>query len=139
MDLDHEVLATKTPQSPNIHEAAKKGNLEDLDIFLAKDPQAVHAVDSDSVTPLHTAALRNQEAFAARLLAARADPNHRRNEHSRAPLHSAAVEGATAAARVLLAAKADPSVEDNCGKTPLGLAKDFGFAEMVALLSEPER
>mmetsp|Transcript_35666 Transcript_35666/g.79904 ORF Transcript_35666/g.79904 Transcript_35666/m.79904 type:complete len:86 (+) Transcript_35666:174-431(+) len=65
-------VAQKTPQS----------NLNDLGIFLARNPQAVHA-NVYGETPLHCALREDRAACVARLLAARAAVDARTTEATR--------------------------------------------------------
>jgi len=52
-------------------------------------------------------------------------------------LHWAALYGYLAIAKRLLEGGADPTLRDEDGKTALDIARERGYSEVVALLSEP--
>jgi uncharacterized protein len=62
-----------------IHDAARKGDQARIVALLEKNPELVFSRDKFGNTPLHVAALHNQPAIAALLLANGADVNARNN------------------------------------------------------------
>ncbi len=91
----------------------------------------------DGFTPLHIAAFSHNAAAARALLEAGADPNvlARASFARVTPLGTAAFSGAVDVARVLLEHGADPSLAEAAGGTPLDVARENGYDELVSLLS----
>ena len=52
-------------------------------------------------------------------------------------LHGSADNGHLAVTKLLLEGGADPTLRDKYGKTALDIARQYGYSEVVALLSEP--
>ena len=52
-------------------------------------------------------------------------------------MHCAAINGYLAIAKRLLEGGADPTLRSKDGKTALDWAREYGYSELVALLSEP--
>lgn len=89
-------------------------------------------------TPLHFAALSNENtATVQALLQAGADPNAK-TEFGDTPLHYAAVLNSNLKTiETLLQAGADPHAEDNDGSTPLQIARRLGNTAVVGFLARP--
>lgn len=88
-------------------------------------------------TPLHYAALGNDVAQVAELLATGADPDAADRQGFR-PLHLAAQQGAAEAARALLDAGAAADLVNQFGNTPLFVAvfNSEGRGDLIELLRE---
>lgn len=109
----------------NTEEFFRAASVEDVTACLAAGADA-HARDERDITPLHWAAVGNQDpAVFEALLAAGADPEARASDEviSVTPLHAAAESNENPAVlTVLLAAGADPMERAGDGRTPLHLA-----------------
>ena len=78
-----------------------------------------------SITPLHLAALFNENpAVIQALLAAGSDPMARTESGDETPLHWAAGNGSPAVVQALLAAGADAMMRTAMGRTPWDIAQD---------------
>merc|ERR1712166_573325 len=106
----------------NVHEAAKTGNLAQLNLVARFAPNRINETGRIGETPLHSAARAGQEAAVSLLLSAKADAN--KTDCRDTPLHSAAERGQETAVSLLLSAKADVSKADSYGKRPLDYTKD---------------
>lgn len=86
-------------------------------------------------TPLHYAALENDETLVRQLIAQGADVNAQ-DRDGRTPLHFAAQQFAMAAAKALLEAGAKVDIPNNYGNTPLATAtsNSQGRGDMIWLL-----
>jgi ankyrin repeat protein len=118
--------------------ALELGNLEEIELALAKDPSLVFNKDSEGMTPLHTAAAKFCGTLGLRkmvklLLAHHADANAKAN-NSETPLHIAAKRGLSEMVEVLLTSKADVNARDNRGETPLHLTAIHGETYVAKLL-----
>jgi ankyrin repeat protein len=82
-------------------------------------------------TPLHSAAWRG-DVEVVRLLLERGAKPTARNARGETPLHSAAHEGKLAVAKLLI--ELVPAVADKVGKTPVDVAADWGYRELVDVL-----
>jgi ankyrin repeat protein len=58
-------------------------------------------------------------------------------DYGRSALHYAALDGHLAIAKRLLEGGADVTLRDDEGKTAIDIAREYGYSEVVALLSEP--
>jgi hypothetical protein len=76
----------------------------------------------DGETVVHMAAMANDPAYLAELLARGVDPNVRNPESGAGPLRAALMGEREAQFRALLAAGADPNLADRLGNTPLHVA-----------------
>jgi ankyrin repeat protein len=94
-------------------------------------------LDSEGRSALHYAALKNDPAEAAELLAGGSDPNLS-DQAGFTPLHFAAQEGSVDVARILVnnGARVDPT--NGFGNTPLWVAvfNSQGHGDMIALLRQ---
>ncbi len=104
------------------------------------------APDEDGWQPLHLAAQASNARAAALLLKSGASANAREKEEGRTPLHLAIENDwhgheptesrALPVVRLLLEHGADTTIQDNQGRTPLTLAKQREYAEVVRLLGK---
>ncbi len=76
----------------------------------------------DGETVVHLAAMANDPAYLAELLARGVDPNVRNPESGAGPLRAALMGERETQFRALLAAGADPNLADRLGNTPLHVA-----------------
>lgn len=107
------------PAYQTIDEAIAKGDLGDVKLHLAANPQSLHhGGRPNSRPPLDQAVLRNKTEIALHLLASGADPNSV-DASRRTPLHLAVDRNNPAVATALLKAGAKPNLRDNDGWTPL--------------------
>lgn len=108
-----------TPAYPTIDQAIAKGDLDDVRLHLAADPQSANKGGKEtSRPPLEQAVLRKKPEIARILLEAGADPNST-NASKRTPLHLAVDRNSPAIVAALLKAGAKPNVLDKDGWTPL--------------------
>jgi len=129
------VLAWGSPAfCGEIHDATRRGNLEEVKALLTLHPELVFSMDMVGNTPLHLAALYGREKIAELLLANKADVNARASS-GRTPLHMAALVGHKDLVELLLANNAEVNAFARNGDTPLHLAAAWGHkADVVELL-----
>ncbi len=122
--------------SGEIHDAAKKGDLEKVKALLKDHPDLVISKGNNGWTPLHFAALNNHKDVAELLLANKAEVNAKDNDGMTA-LHFAAFGlGHKDLAALLLAHKTEVNARDNIGETPLHLAVKSGHEDVAELLRQ---
>lgn len=154
-------------ESTPLHEASHSHAL-DVAQLLLKHGARIEDTDSRGRTPLHYACERGANPqFTRWLLDKGANPNARDKEGN-TPLHILAqsyqdllgheailrrhgrlseierdraryIGGVVGSARVLLIGGADPSIRNLAGQTPIDIAREVGFTEMVQLLQEHKR
>ena len=108
-----------TPAYQTIDEAIAHGDLNDVRLHLAANPQSLNKGSRDnSRSPLEQAVLRNKAEIALALLDAGADPNTA-DASQRTPLHMAVERNNPTVVTALLKAGAKPNVRDKDGWTPL--------------------
>ena len=117
----------------DIHDAARRGDLEKVKAVLKDNPDLVSSKDGNGETPLHWAACEGYKDVVEFLLANRAEVNAKDNI-GQTPLHAAAEKGQKVVADSLLANQAEVNVRDNDGQTPLHLAAFNGHKDVVELL-----
>ena len=111
--------AAATPAYQTIDEAIAKGDLADVRLHIAANPQNLsQGGRPTSRPPLEQAVIRNKTEIALYLLQAGADPNTV-NASQRTPLHLAVDRNNPVVAAALLKAGAKPNERDNDGWTPL--------------------
>jgi ankyrin repeat protein len=120
----------------DIHDAAKKGDLERLKKIIASDPSFVNSTDRDKMTPLHHA-IDEGKLEAASLLIVHGAEIEAVNYKRETPLHIAAYEGNHEAVKLLLEHGADLTKREMRDRIPLFLACNWGRDfETVRLLIE---
>ena len=91
----------------------------------------------DSATPLHWAAFHGNASIAEMLLKAGANVNAVGFRHNDTPLHVAALHGHLSVTKVLLIHGADVNAENMLHKTPLQLAQEKQWTNVIAEMSSP--
>ncbi len=110
---------TETPAYQTIDEAIAKGDLADVRLHLATNPQNLNkGAREKSRSPLEQAVLRNKTEIALILLQSGADPNSS-DASQRTPLHLAVERNNPVVLAALLKAKANPNRRDKDGWTAL--------------------
>lgn len=118
----------------NIHEAAAKGNREEVITMLKKDPALLDQRDLNGKTPLHLAC-RNSRNQVARYLIDQGANLDIRDENKFTALHFAAVSGNLELVRILLE-NGSKSLNDGAtwNNTPLHLSCERGYPVVVEYL-----
>ena len=114
-----------------IHEAAGRGDVEEIQALLKSHPELINSKDENGDTPLHAAAAWTNRDVVSLLLAHKADVNARDNLGA-TPLHGAALQGRTDVVELLLANGADVNAKDKTGGTALRWAQTFETNKDVA-------
>jgi len=114
---------------------AHSGDAKNLSIWLhwlKLSEGYVNVTNSLGLTSFHIASDNNYEDAMRLLVEYGADVNMPKPQIR--PLHKAIYEGNKKQVETLLALKADPNLSLKNGMTPLGIAIDGGYSEIVALL-----
>lgn len=117
-----------------IHDAARMGTREDVVKLLQANPAWRDARTSNGATPMHYAALNENNGPLKALLAAGADVNAKDRDGA-TPLHMAAFATRTAHARLLLEAGADVGAKTTAGRDPLSMARRVRADETAGVIS----
>ena len=129
--------ATLHAETYPLHEAAKAGNLDSVNHFIAVHMADVNAKDNYDNTPLHKATGDftgvGHVPIVSVLIAAGADVNAREDE-GQAPLHNAAIKGNLPVISMLIAAGADVNARQGGSQTPLHEAAEGGRVLAISLL-----
>jgi ankyrin repeat protein len=120
-----------TPTTKDLADAVSAGNVNDVKIFLQRDPQAIHRTGKDGMLPIHLAADRGYSEIIQLLLQAGADVNAPHETVRATPLQYAAEFGRLDAVRTLLAANAKVDAVDSQGRTPLMWAAMKGRVPVI--------
>eukprot|EP00899_Mesostigma_viride_P024166 jgi/Mesvir1/4934/Mv11264-RA.1 len=116
--------------SPQVYEAAREGNLDQLTQLLAKKGQNVNAQNQDGETPLFAAAARGHLQIVQYLLEHKADINLA-SQSAGGPLHQAAICDRLSVAELLVARGANVDAECKTIGTPLFCAAGHGHLAVV--------
>ena len=117
--VESEVKPAAKPVYQTIDESIAKGDLNDVQLHVANDPQTLNKGGRDkSRPPLEQAVLRNKTEIALFLLKSGADPKIA-DATRRTPLHLAVERNNPLVAAALLKAGAKPNELDKDGWTPL--------------------
>lgn len=127
-----EPSATATEQP--IHDAARTGARQDVEVILKNSPEARDARTALGMAPMHHAAMNADSGPLKALLAAGAQVNARDGE-GRTPLHMAAFSTRTENARLLLQAGADPTLKTDAGRDVLSMARKVRADELAGIVS----
>lgn len=116
-----------------IHEAAKKGDLEKIKALLEKDPGLLNVLSPVGLTPLHSAAGYGQVDAAAYLIKKGAALDIKDNA-LRTPLFHAVYRGHRDMVKLLLEKGASHDLKDNLGYSPLRWAAINGQIDIIDAL-----
>jgi ankyrin repeat protein len=121
----------KEPTTKDLRAAAMRGNVNDVKVYVQRDPEAVRRPDAQGFYPIHRAADQGHSEVIRVLLGAGADVNTPHATVQATPLEYAAMNGHLDAVRTLMAAGAMVDSVDIAGRTPLMWAAWKGKAEVV--------
>ncbi|UCE22524.1 MAG: ankyrin repeat domain-containing protein, partial [Candidatus Aminicenantes bacterium] len=124
------LCSVKMLSAADIHKAAQKGDIETVRSLVENNPDIVNAVDDNKRTPLHYAALSQNQALVEFLLSKGADIKAR-ELNGGIPLHFAAYGGNTAVVSILLQKGSDLHAKNNMGQTPAFYAAMNGHLEVL--------
>jgi ankyrin repeat protein len=118
-------------KTKNLAEAVTVGNVNDVKIFLQRDPEAIHRPGANDMLPIQLAADYGHSEVIQLLLQAGADVNAPHVKVQATPLQYAAEAGHLDAVRTLLAANAKVDAVDSQGRTPLMWAISNGQVPVI--------
>jgi ankyrin repeat protein len=120
----------------DVHVEAAKGNVENLEALLSRNPELVNLVDRmDNGTPLHWAAVYGQPASCELLLEHGADLKAA-DERGQTPLFWAIAGNEPTIVELLIEHGADVNCKDADGQSPLKYALSKKQDDTAALLRE---
>ncbi len=117
----------------DLHNAARMGNLTNIEYLATIKSFCVDARDPDGWTALHVAAWYNQADIVELLLEYDADVNAQ-TKLNWTPLHCAALQGSKNCVRSLVANGADVLARTKRENTPLSLALEKDCTSIIAYL-----
>ena len=118
-----------------IHDAAKKGNIEDVGKLLKEFPELVNDKGEDGWTPMFRACYNNRLELAQFLAEHGANMGRDADDFQNTPLHACCINGHMQVAEYLLAKGVDVNEYENVGGwTPVYAAAFFGWPNLVRLL-----
>lgn len=126
--------ATLDARELPIHDAARMGVQSEVEQLLRATPGQRDARSTLGATPLHYAAMNQDNGPLKALLAAGANPNARDSE-GRTPLHMAVFATRTGHVKLLLQAGADPLLKTEAGRDVLSLARKVRADEAAGEIS----
>ena len=113
----------------DVHDAAKQGNMAELELVAEYAPERINEARDGGWTPLHYAASMREDAVSF-LLSAGANVNQTDNNGS-TPLVCAAAYSQEAAVSFLLNAGANVNQTKNNGKTALSCARNARVRQLL--------
>jgi len=125
--------ATVALSSSPIHDAAGRGDLEEVRTLVQENSGLVSSKDSDGATPLHWAVCRGHKEVVEFMLANSAEVEARDGK-GETPLKNAADRSRLGSLEILLAHGADPNAKASTGETPLHQAARQGHLDVTDLL-----
>jgi ankyrin repeat protein len=118
---------------PNLFASARTGDLETVELYLAKDPKSLEAKTEEGSTLLMAAARNGHDKVVEALVAKGAALEDRDNE-GRTPILLAAEGGKADIVRYLATKGADVNARDKAGQTSLMKASQSGSLEVMKAL-----
>lgn len=134
---DHAVAAQNPEKNHGLtplHSCAFNNLLQETKELLESNMNP-NVTDEFGWTPLHDAAIQGHTQIVKLLLAAGAQVNVQDKEDLYTPLHDAARMNHIEVVKLLLAAGADASITDRWNNTPLDIANQYKYQEIVDILS----
>ncbi len=122
-----------TPETPNIHEAIRNGNITMVKKILDENPSIVNSPDSSQCTPLHWAAFMGYNKITD-LLITRGANLEARDKMKSTPLHVASIKRHEATARLLILRGAHINAKGLDDLTPLHFAAFRGLNSLVKFM-----
>jgi ankyrin repeat protein len=116
-----------------LYVAAANGDIEEAQLLIARGADVSAKEAYLGQTPLHWATNKD---VAELLIVKGADVNAKVFSNGSTPLHRAAVDGHKDVAELLIAKGADVNIKDNLCRTPLEVAKEQEYKEIVELLQK---
>jgi len=113
--------STTFPRHPSLSKAIAYNDLEDIQLYLINDPDALDRIGKSKLAPLHEAILR-KKTEAALLLIERGANVDQVDRSQNSPLHISINRKLPEVALALVNANADLAAKDKNGWTPLHLA-----------------
>lgn len=121
---------------PDIHDAARNGDVARVKELLEREPGLVNArANPWKETPLHCAVDHRHREVVELLIAKGADVNAE-DISRQTPLHEAAIRGHEEMVRLLLAHGADANAANQWGHTPANSALLFDYDKIAELLCQ---
>lgn len=125
-------LSIKANSQNDVFEIARKGSVEDLQLVLKNNPEAINNINASGFTALTIACYHGNEEVVAFLV------NHVNNVNVTSnygtPLMAAVVKDYLNIIKLLLSKEADTNIADQNGSTALHYATIFNQVETVKLL-----
>jgi ankyrin repeat protein len=117
----------------SLHEAAEKGNLEQVKAHLAQGVD-INGLDRDKMAALHYAAFNGHKDLMEFLLENGAGLDVKGQEGGVTALHLAATRGHRDIVKFLIEKGATLHAKDHYGRTPIHYAKSFNQTKIMELL-----
>ncbi|KAK0738811.1 ankyrin repeat-containing domain protein [Schizothecium vesticola] len=128
------IAAVVQASTQPIHLVVHCGSLRGTKLLVDASPECVHALDGDGLGPAWLAAQGGHADILALLIMHHVELNAPRHTNNRYPIHQAALFGHKKAVELLLQNGADPDPVSSEGITPLWLAAQEGYHEIVEMI-----
>lgn len=136
--LSHGTATVVKVDAQPIHVAVQCGSLRGAKLLIDANPGCVHVLDSDGQGPAWLAARGGHADILRLLIKHHVELNAPTSKSHSYPIHQAAHNGHKKAVELLLRNGADPDPINDDGVTPLWLAAQEGYDEIVAMILEHE-